>query len=336
MQPRHATGSRGPIAASWRCALPRAASPACFIAALVLPPAVAAAQTDEAALRFEEGVSQLQAQRYADAIDAFQRSLRVREAAGTLYNLGLALRGLNRCREATAALTRQAAIDGNAERRAAGEQLLTETRACVAEVSLTVRGRPDELLVDGVSTPLGEGVHAVRLDPGTHHIRARREGYQPASETVALERGGRAALLLDLSVALRGTLTLDTTASVASLRVDGELVAPGRRAVEVPAGRHHVEVLFTADGPAQRREVDVPPGGRAVVSLSPPVAPHLAVRPAPERPAYTRWWFWASVGSAAIAATIGVLAATGAFDSQAAPFAGSGSWGQVPFGITFP
>jgi len=308
-----------------------------WLLALLAAPAPLAAQPDEAAARFEEGVSHLQAQRYADAVGSFRASLRVREAAGTLYNLGLALRGLNRCREAAEALTRQAVIDANAERRAAGGQLLVEARACVAELSLTVRGRPDELLVDGVATPLGEGVHGLTLDPGTHHLQARREGYEPFAGRVELARGARVALLVDLSVARRGVISVETTAPAESIRVDGALLAPGRGEAEVPAGRHHVEVRFGAEATAQRREVEVPPGGRVTVSFAPPLARRVVAPASPASPPlYTRWWLWAGVGAAAVGVTLGVLAATGAFDTQAAPHAGSNAWGQVPFGLRSP
>jgi len=296
-------------------------------------PAAASAQADDAERHFEEGVAHLQALRHADAVGAFQRSLRAREAAGTLYNLGLALRGLNRCREAAAALSRQAEVDTNPERRAAGEGLLTEVRACVGELTITVRGRPDEVLLDGEVLSLGEGVHALPVDPGTHSVRARREGYRPAAATADVARGARSAVTVDLTAPLPGSIVVDADAAVTSIRVDGVALAPGSTRAEAAAGRHVVEVWFGAGSVAQRREVEVAPGGRAVVTVSRP--PDLT-RPATSTPVYTRWWFWTAVAGGVALATVGSLAAAGVFDAQEAPHAGPDGWGQVPFGIRFP
>lgn len=54
--------------------------------------------------------------------------------------------------------------------------------------------------------------------------------------------------------------------------------------------------------------------GAVVVNTSP-------AEPAPEeRPIYTKWWFWTLIGGAAIAAGVGIAAATGAFTkTQNAP-----------------
>ncbi len=309
----------------------RAALSLLFVLAL---PAAASAQADDAERHFEEGVAHLQALRHADAVGAFQRSLRAREAAGTLYNLGLALRGLNRCREAAAALSRQAEVDTTPARRAAGEGLLSEVRACVGELTVTVRGRPDEVLLDGEALALGEGVHALPVDPGTHSVRARREGHRPTASTVEVARGARVAVTVDLTAPLPGSIVVDADAAVTSIRVDGVALAPGSTRAEAAAGRHVVEVWFGAGSVAQRREVEVAPGGRAVVSVTRPRS-ELA-RPTTSTPVYTRWWFWTAVAGGVALATVGSLAAAGVFDAQEAPHAGPDGWGQVPFGIRFP
>jgi hypothetical protein len=86
-----------------------------------------------------------------------------------------------------------------AERRAAGEAVLREASAKVAAVQLRVDREGAEVLLDG--KPIGNAPlkSPVFLDPGSHAIEARAEGYQTARREVDARAGAAVDVDLKLS-----------------------------------------------------------------------------------------------------------------------------------------
>ncbi|MEZ4405616.1 MAG: tetratricopeptide repeat protein [Polyangiales bacterium] len=205
--------------------------------ALALAPTVARAQPalERARERFEDGQRALDEGRYADAARAFEQSLSIAHRPGTLFNLGLAYRSLGRCTEAIQSLEDFSALSHDEERVSTARAVLADLRACPATVTLSLRGAPSEVLVDGQRRPLREGQQTLRLDPGRHVIEARRQGYAPARAEVDLDRGGESSVTLDAAGSpYDGWLRLDLEGTPA-VRVDGEAWSSGDTERLVPA-----------------------------------------------------------------------------------------------------
>jgi hypothetical protein len=289
-------------------------------------PAVHAQTPNEAEGRrlFTEGTTALRALRYADAVSALERSLQLNERPSVLYNLGLAYRGINRCRDATAVFTRFLPTAGTDDERREVQTLLDELRQCPAHVTLQVRGESEEVLVDGARQPTRDGTHPLTLDPGEHLFEARRAGFRPTLERQTLSRGATVQLVLDASATpMPSTIAVETGDPAAVVRIDGTALSLGTTARETVAGEHRVEVEYPGH-PAQSRAVRVGPGARLVVSFTdrgPAASGSGSV--------LTRWWFWTGVGVVAAGVVVGAVLAT-----SGSPDPYEGTWGNAVARIT--
>jgi hypothetical protein len=277
----------------------RAGLPVAFVLVLGLaPPRTATAQpqpptvSPEARALAMEGMRLLDDQRFADAATSFERSLALFEAPSTLYNLGMAYRGMNRCTRATDAFRRFLGVVRDAALRADGEVRLAEMDACVVRVHLTVTGASQEVKVDGEPQSLRDGEHSLLLDPGVHRFEASRSGYHPQVSEWSFARGDRRDITVDAAARpMPFVLVVEPGNARAVIRVDGRALDPGQYTVETTHGTHRVEVVYPG-GDTQRREMHGPPGGR----LSLQFTERVVVRES--RSVVTRWWFWTILGAA--------------------------------------
>lgn len=277
--------------------------------------------TEGARRLFMEGQAALEDGRFTDAVQAFQRSLAISDRPGTMFNLGLAYRGLDQCREAVDAFEQVIGLSQDNGLVSQARALREEASRCVGHVALTVAGRATEVLVDGEAVRLLDGQHDLALNPGHHTFEARREGHVPARASVDLARSARDAITLDASAwPLAARIVIDTGSREATVRLNGEAVRPSATGLESMPGRQRVEVRF-GDGDVQRREVDVPAGGRVVLAFAP------SGEAASSSPIYARWWFWTGLGAVVLGTVVGVVAATGSSSQQ--PL---GRWATVTVG----
>ncbi|MBK6535834.1 MAG: tetratricopeptide repeat protein [Deltaproteobacteria bacterium] len=123
---------------------------------------------------FHRGRAMMEVGRYADAVLSFQQVLSHRESAGALFNLGLGLRALDRCREAVAAFERAVRIDTDPNRRHSAEINLRELRDCAARLRLDVRGQPAEVRIDGQRVDWHSAATVFSVDPGSTPRREAR------------------------------------------------------------------------------------------------------------------------------------------------------------------
>lgn len=279
----------------------------------VTPPT--AAVVDEPRRLFEEAMGLLNAQRFAEATPLLERSVALREHPAALGALAASYRGTGRYLRAIATLERLLAMSTDPARDAEVRAVRGECERSLARVTLRVTGEASEVLVDGERVAASDGVREIPLDPGAHVFEARRAGYEPLREERRLEVGAAAEVALDASARpLPATLVVETPQGTTTIRVGGVLVGRGRFTGPVRAGRHGVQVVWD-DGHTQERLVELAPGGRTVISVTPD-------RP---RPLTSRWWFWAAVSAAVAGAAVG--AAVVALQPDPAPV---GNWGHVP------
>lgn len=136
---------------------------------------------------FSEGVERVDAQEWAQAADRFERALALYDSAVIRFNLATVYEELGRLVEASEHLRDVIRRDdADAEVRAAAAERLTAIDARIAHLTILVEGEADEVTRDGVTVPpVALGV-STPVDPGSHAVRALREGEVVAEETVEL------------------------------------------------------------------------------------------------------------------------------------------------------
>ncbi len=284
-------------------------------ALLVVPAAygqTSSAAFDQAREQYVHGVALLGQNQFADAAEAFERSIALLERPAAVYNLAVALRGAGQHRRAVTVLGRYLALTG--ERADDARALLRDSEGRVVHVSLRVTGAPDEVLVDGTPHPATSG-DAVDLDPGEHSFEVQRRGYEAVHAVRRFEPGEHADIALDAAAhPLPGVLVVDAGNPSAVLFVDGRAAGRALDPLNVPAGTHVLEVRAPGATPL-RRSIDVTPGGRLALSVT------LVAQPAARWSIASQWWFWTGLGVVVAGAATGAAVAATAHTET--PYAGT-------------
>ena len=155
----------------------------------------ATAPPDEARRLFEQAMTLLNAQRFAEATPLLERSVAAREHPAALAALAASYRGSGRYRRAISTLERILAVSNDPARDAEMRAVRDECERSLARVTLRVTGDPAEVLVDGEGVAAGDGTRTIALDPGAHTFEARaRPRRRPARGRPARRRraSGRA------------------------------------------------------------------------------------------------------------------------------------------------
>jgi hypothetical protein len=247
--------------------------------------------TPEAQARadFDEGVRLARAQRWTDALTAFERSRARVDRPNTALNVALALRQLGRMIAARQVLRECLAMPQTAAEPDLGRDaalLLGLVVDAIATVSLAVDPPDATVRVDGESAL---DPRAVELDPGEHAfvVSAPRR----ADETFALtlragERTARAVRLRELP----GRVEVLVTPSDAQVYVNDALLGRGAVRWEGAAGAVRLRATRVDYGD-RARELVVAPGALVTERLT------LTLTP---RPLHTRPWFWGGIAIAAV------------------------------------
>lgn len=284
--------------------------------------AMARPSDDEARRLFEQSLPLLNEQRFAEALPLLERSVALREHPSALAALAASYRGIGRYLRAIATLERLLATSTDPAREAEVRGVLGECRRALAHVTLSTAGEPSEVLVDGERVATGNIRSALDLDPGAHRFEVRRMGYEPVREERQITLGQTTEVALDASAhPLPATLVIETPNTTTTIRVDGVPVGRGRATHAASSGRHAILVAWD-DGHTQERVVELAPGARMVVSISPNRAPTI----------WTRWWLWTGVGAVAVGLVVGGVVLFGT-STEAPPV---GSWGHVSDAIVTP
>lgn len=279
-----------------------------------------AASSDEARRLFEQALVMLGEQRFAESAVLLERSVSLRENPAALAALAASYRGVGRYLRAVATLDRLLTMSTDAAREQEARAVRAECERALAHVDLRAQGEPAEVLVDGDRVAVGNTTRDLPLDPGSHRFEARRAGYEPVVEARRLEAGAREVVALDASARpMPATLVVETSESSTTIRVDGRPVGHGRHTMPLPLGRHAILVSWE-DGHSQERLVELSPGARMVVSITPNRAPSIT----------SRWWFWAGTTAVVVGLVVGGIFL---FSNTEDPV--MGNWAHVPNAITF-
>jgi hypothetical protein len=163
---------------------------------------------------FEQGIELANADRWAEALDAFRRSSELVARPSTSYNVANAYYRLNRPVDALAELDahdRMPEVSSDAAAQARSRELRALVRAAVAEVLVSVEPPSATLFVNGWPTNLDGASRLVQLNPGTHFLQVIRDGYHPQRHELRVDRGARESLSVEL-VPIESAVAPETTA----------------------------------------------------------------------------------------------------------------------------
>lgn len=156
----------------------------------------------EARSLFEQGVTALADERYADAYSAFSRSYEIRRVASVALNLGIALRALGRVTEARQRFNEflEMASQPQHERhdREVGAYIADVSRRIARLHVAALEPESARILVDGRRVTR-DANDDIAVDPGEHQIEAQLQGFTGAPQRITLESGGRAEVRLRLT-----------------------------------------------------------------------------------------------------------------------------------------
>lgn len=193
----------------------------------MLPSAVAqdqAGSAERARRLFKEGLALAESERWAEALSAFRRSAELVPRGSTSYNIANALYRLDRPVEALVELDSYErmievhADDAAWERGVALRELL---EGAVAEVRLSITPMDAKVFVNGRPSASIGSARTLRLNPGTHSIRAIRGGYAPFRGEIRVERGAQQVYTVTLqALAPAASSTITVSQSSLSLTPD--------------------------------------------------------------------------------------------------------------------
>jgi hypothetical protein len=177
---------------------------------------------------FREGATLAERGDWKGALDRYERSAKIKRAALTLYNLGIAqaengylLDAIATFRDFLAEPVDPATAPYVDPVRATVPKL--EARLAHVEFTVTPPGTTVAVRVDGRNVPTPSKPTAV--DPGVHQIVAVAAGFGEVHETVALPEGGNAAVSLALEA--RPRTVAPSVALPVALAVSGVTVLAG-------------------------------------------------------------------------------------------------------------
>lgn len=274
---------------------------------------------DEARTLFEQGLARADEQRWGEAVEYFRAALELVDRPSIVFNLGVALFRNGQTREAETVLNRFLSradpIEDGAD-IAAARRFLGEIRNSYATIVLRVSPANAHVEIDGDPSE-GEGANReIEVDPGTHRVVVRADGYHPSRFRLSVLPGGRTERAVELARAPGAPSIVEVTApDDARVVLDGEDVGTGRVELDVEPGEHTL-VVHIPEEPFSRT-FEIASGERIVVDAS-VVEGDIASSP----------WFWILLGvgvaGAGVGITLGILAAQP--DDPLADYQGSANW----------
>ncbi|MGD8863188.1 MAG: tetratricopeptide repeat protein [Myxococcales bacterium] len=225
---------------------------------------------------YYDGLERVDAGKWAEAADLFERVLAIRDSAVVSYHLATAYHQLGRDVEARERLYRVLNdVEAAPELRRAAEQLLPDVEAKIGRLTVELRGdqRDIEVFINGQQAALVALDVPVPVDEGEVKVSVKREGEEVAfgSAEVVGGEGEPAVIELELPPAPESEPVAAVVAPRAITEVGGE-----------PEPQD--DPLDVEPGPRQRDD-----GGDGI---------------------FAQWWFWTAVGVVAAGTVAGVLVLT--------------------------
>jgi hypothetical protein len=274
---------------------------------------------EQARTLFEQGLARADEQRWGEAVEYFRAALELVDRPSIVFNLGVALFRNGQTREAETVLNRFLSradpIEDGAD-VAAARRFLGEIRNSYATLVLRVSPASAHVEIDGEPSE-GEGAtREIEVDPGTHRIVVRADGYYTSRFRMSVLPAGRTERAVELARAPGAPSIVEVTApDDARVVLDGEEVGAGRVELDVAPGEHTL-VVHVPEEPFSRT-FEIASGERLLVDAT-VVEGDVTSSP----------WFWILLGvgiaGAGVGITVAILAAHP--DDPLADYQGSANW----------
>lgn len=149
------------------------------------------AEDRQARAKFDEGLALSDAGRWAEALEAFRESDRIKPAVSVRFNIAATLRALGRYVEAKDTAQKILAdadqLKPKPKLRAQAQALIEEVSAKIGRVSLSIVPRQARVEVDG--TPVERPGEPLEVDPGRHVFVVRAPGHETTTVTQDVPSG---------------------------------------------------------------------------------------------------------------------------------------------------
>ena len=264
----------------------------------VTPAAADPQALEDAKRHFQQGAALYNDQNFNAALAEFLAAYKARPAAAVLYNIGLTQKSLFRYNDSMESLQRYLIEEPklSPERRGEVQQLISEMRALLAEVTLNVQPGGAAIAVDGRTIGTSP-MKAYLLAAGSHIIDVNLEGFRPGRKEVMITAG----VPLTVNVALEkipktGHLHIAVEQLGATVKVDNKQIGTSPVDIELGSGGHTLEV-WSSGYLSHREEVLIAAGQDRWVQV---------VLKRPPTKFYKKAAFWAPIISAVVAGAAGV------------------------------
>jgi tetratricopeptide (TPR) repeat protein len=217
-------------------------------------------RTEHARELFERGLERSKQERWAEALEFFNRSREIVERPVTVFNIATVLFRIGRAREALQSLDRFREIADpkeDAEQIALAADLRKTVLSTISLMTLTVEPADAQVYVDGELRE-GEGTErTLALDPGSHLVAVRSEGHVGHLDRIAVVAGETPEREVVLQP-LEARLMIETNEPAAAIHIDGAHLGQGETALDLAPGSHSVRVEWR--GEVHEREVKLEAG----------------------------------------------------------------------------
>lgn len=207
------------------------------------------AERAQARVAFQSGVEHYGAERYEEALRAFQEAYRIAPHPSVRVNMANCYERLGRFVEALDHFQRflVEAEGASAEQQREVRAAVRRLRGRVGEVFFRVEPDGAQVAIAGTQTRTAPILESVALPAGRHRIEVSLDGYQREVREVEVTGGGRAEVRVSLEVA-----ELASPAEVGTERVDPATLDEGSPALEAST-----DPLGLDPSPAPRRRLNL-------------------------------------------------------------------------------
>ena len=205
-------------------------------------------QQDFAKIAFDEAAQHVLNGEYEQALEAFQRSQKLRSNPDALFNIAMCYKALSRYRDAYHGFQKYLKISlatGHSSRyRARAEHAMDELLRHVSQIHISENVPIDRIRIDDEVIHELPHSRTIVVDAGNHTIGIEAAGFQPFKSEINCPAG----MLVDLAVNMvpeKATLIVQCEDDNATVFVDDEKtgrcdsqisLSPGARAIRVEAG----------------------------------------------------------------------------------------------------
>ena len=174
-----------------------------FVMGATLAPAAGAQDDERAQARqaFQRGVDAYAAERWEEALGAFQEAYRIAPHPSVRVNMANCYLHLGRPVEALDHFERFLIESGDDVDRAQKREVrgqIAELRGQIGEVFLRIQPEGSTVTIDGHTTRRAPILDAVKLSAGPHHLTVEMDGHQTREWDFEVEGGGRAEVRIVL------------------------------------------------------------------------------------------------------------------------------------------